>query len=522
MILSSDLHIFPEPLRPIVVSMHNDVVRLREENARLRRAMYGSTSERHVPGEIIEPCGSLFNEAEAIATGAEGGASDPEPAPPPPPTKKPRVRSPKSGGRDEFPADLPRTVVVVDVSDEEKICPADGAPLEKIGERIVEKLNIEPAKITVTQYVYPSYSCPVCKDTVVQAPAVPSALPSSACEPALLAYILTQKYGFGLPLYRIEQQLAQLGVTVSRAKMARWVIAAADALGDVAFEIKAHILGQAAIHADETTVQVLKGTGKTPTSKSYMWTLCTAEGTVPAVWFQHAPSRDKVAAARLLEKFAGLLHIDGFEGYAQTVERNDITRVGCWAHVRRYFDTAKKDGAPSGKPLSGEFLDDIQLLFLAERDWVGLAPEERLAGRLEKSKPIVDRIKQRLDDERYNVPPKSKLGAALTYLANQWETLVVFLADGRASLSNNRMENHIRPFAVGRKNWLFSDTSAGADASALIYSIVGTAKANGTRPQEYLTWLLTELPEAEARPRKGKLDLEPFMPWSYAETVAAR
>lgn len=201
---------------------------------------------------------SLFNEAEAIATGAEGGASEPEPAPTPAPTKKPRVRSPESGGRDEFPSDLPRTVVVVDVSAEEKICPADGAPLEKIGERIVEKFNIEPARITVTQYVYPSYSCSVCKETVIQAPAVPSALPSSACEPALLAYILAQKYGFGLPLYRIERQLAQLGVTVSRAKMARWVIAAADALGDVDFEIKAHILGQAAIHADETTVQVLK------------------------------------------------------------------------------------------------------------------------------------------------------------------------------------------------------------------------------------------------------------------------
>lgn len=195
--------------------------------------------------------------------------------------------------------------------------------------------------------------------------------------------------------------------------------------------------------------------------------------------------------------------------------------MGCWAHVRRYFDTAKKDGAPSGKSLAGDFLDDIQALFLAERDWVGLEPEARAAGRTEKSKPIVERIKLRLDEERYKVPPKSKLGSALTYLANQWETLIVFLADGRASLSNNRMENHIRPFAVGRKNWLFSDTSAGADASAIVYSLVGTAKANGVGPQEYLTWLLTELPKAEAHPRKGKLDLEPFMPWTYAKTGAS-
>lgn len=207
--------------------------------------------------------------------------------------------------------------------------------------------------------------------------------------------------------------------------------------------------------------------------------------------------------------------MDGFEGYAEAIGKNGITRVGCWAHARRYFDTAKKDGAAAGKSLAGTFLDDIQKLFILEREWTILVPEERLLRRSERSKPIVDRIRLRLDDERFKVTPKSKLGAALTYLANQWDTLVVFLAEGRAALSNNRMENHIRPFAVGRKNWLFSDTVAGADASALIYSLAATARANKLQVGDYFEGLLRRLPQLEAKPREGKLDLTPLLPWNF-------
>lgn len=161
------------------------------------------------------------------------------------------------------------------------------------------------------------------------------------------------------------------------------------------------------------------------------------------MWFQHAPSRDKAAAAKLLEKFQGLLHLDGFEAYSETVEKNGITRVGCWAHARRYFDTAKKDGAAAGKGLSGEFLDDIQELFLLEREWGNLSPEERKKERQGRAEPLVEKIRTRLDDERYKVAPKSKLGAAMTYLANQWDTLVVFLTDGRAALSNSRVPGSV-------------------------------------------------------------------------------
>lgn len=522
MIIGCDLAAFPEQVRPFVVSLHNDVVLLREENSRLRRALFSAKSERHY-GEVIEPNGSMFNEAEALAAldEARAAAQDPNQPPSPTPSKKPRKRSPESGGRDPLPPDLPRTRVEFDIPDGQKICPNDGAELVRIGERVVETLQIKPAEFSVLQSVYPLYGCDVCNKHMAQAPAVPAALPQASCDPSLIAYILEQKFLWGMPLYRLEQQFAQMGVEVSRTKLSRWVIAAADALGDVAYEIKKFILSQPAIHADETTVQVLKGTGKKPTSNNYMWTLSSAKGSVPAVWFQHAPSRDKAAAAKLLEKFKGLLHIDGFEAYSETVEKNGITRVGCWAHARRYFDTAKKDGAAAGKGLAGEFLDDIQALFLLEREWETLLPEDRQKERAERASPIVDKIRTRLDEERYKVTPKSKLGGAMTYLANQWDTLVVFLIDGRAALSNNHMENHIRPFAVGRKNWLFSDTVRGADASAMLYTLVATARANQIPVGTYLEWLLKELPKAEAKPRKGRLDLSPFLPWAFKARAAA-
>jgi len=522
MIIGCDLTAFPEQVRPLVVSLHNDVVVLREENNRLRRALFAAKSERHY-GEVIEPNGSMFNEAEAHAAldEARAAAQDTD-APPPTREKKPRTRSPDSGGRDPLPDHLPRRTIEIDIPDEQKICPADGAELTRIGERVVETLEIKPAEFSVLRTVYPLYGCAVCNEHMAQAPAVPAALQRAACDPSLIAYILEQKFLWGMPLYRLEQQFAQMGVEVSRTKLSRWVIAAADALGDVAFEIKKFILSQPAIHADETTVQVLKGTGKKPTSDNYMWTLASAKGTVPAVWFQHAPSRDKAAAAKLLEGFEGLLHVDGFEAYSETIKENGITRVGCWAHARRYFDTAKKDGAPAGKGLAGEFLDDIQALFLLEREWETLSPEDRKVARIERSAPLVEKIRTRLDDERHKVTPKSKLGGAMTYLANQWDTLVVFLVDGRAALSNNHMENHIRPFAVGRKNWLFSDTVRGADASAMLYTLVATARANQIPVGTYLEWLLTELPKAEARPRKGRFDLSPFMPWAFKARVASR
>lgn len=514
MITEKTFATLPDQMKPIFASMQSSLVTLTEENWRLRRELYGSRSERHISLPIFEPNGSLFNEAEAVAESDTTPAAElPPPAVVPEPKKK-RGGTENSGGRKPLPEVLPRERVVHDLADAKKICPSDGATLVQIGEDVVEKLEIIPAQLKVIQHVYPKYGCPECNDHIDQACAALSAFPKAGCEPGLVAHILTQKYLYCVPLYRLESQFMQMGVDVSRVSMARWVIASADYLSTLIEEIKKYILLKSSIHADETTIQVLKGTGKAPTATSYMWALCTAEQDPVAVWFEFLSNRSAKAAGQLLEGFSGLLHADGYASYNAVIALQKILRVGCWAHVRRKFDVAAKDGAANGKGLSSQFLDEIQRLFLLERAWKQLTNDERILRRKEESAPIVEKIRSLIDNNAHRVPPKSKLGIAIGYLANEWEHMVVFLERGDAVLSNNRMENFIRPFAIGRKNWMFSDTVAGAEASAKLYSLIVTAKAHGLDVQAYLTALLTDLPKAQANKDKP-IDLEQYLPWNW-------
>ena len=232
--------------------MSNQVVNLLEENNRLRIEFYGSKAEAHHVGEVIHPKGSLFNEAEDLTARVEeedeknGDGAKAKPA-------KKSTRSSDSGGRNPFPPDLPRNAIVCDLPEEEKICPNDGAALVKINERVVETIAIEPAKISINQYVYPVYRCLECKKHVAEQPVEPTAIPQASCDASLLAYILAQKYRWGLPLYRIEAIFSELGIEITRASLSRWVIAAADLLGDVAFEIRKYILAQQAAPRNKGT-----------------------------------------------------------------------------------------------------------------------------------------------------------------------------------------------------------------------------------------------------------------------------
>ncbi len=495
--------------KPVFVGMHNQILTLQEENTRLRRALYAAKSEKHLAGVLITPVGTLFNEAEQEFV----GPLQPVVIPPAVDPKEPRPRSPKSGGRQPLPEDLPRERVEHDLEVDSKNCPNDGAELTRIGEEIVETLEFRPATLVVIENVYPKYACPVCEQHVIQAPAVPSVLPQTQCGPGLIAQIIICKYLLALPLYRQESEFKQMGIELSRSSMARWIIATHKYLLPLLDLLKKFILASQVIHADETHVQVLKEKGKTPQSKSYMWTICTGEHDPPAVFYEYYDNRKSESATSLLEDFKGLLHVDGYEGYSAVVEQNGIVRVGCWAHARRKFDVAKKDGAPAGHTLSGEFLNRIQKLFLAERDWKGLSAEERGAERQKISKPLVEDLQSYLDENLTRVTPKSKLGMAMTYLKNQWPLLTVFLNDGRASLSNNRMENLIRPFAIGRKNWMFSDTVAGAEASAGLYSLLLSAKMNELEARPYLISVLTEIPALLAK--EPTADLSPYLPWNW-------
>lgn len=507
------LGVLPENLKPLFVSMHNEIVRLQEENYRLRRAQYASRSEKHISGILIEPVGTLFNESE-VAAATEDSGSDPEPpAVPLPDVKKKRVRSPESGGRKPLPPDLPRERVIHDISESEKTCRFDGDILRQIGEEVVEKIEFIPSTLKVIQHVYPKYACDTCEGTFVQSEAEPVALPGIQAGPGLLAHIIVCKYLLALPLYRQEAEFTEMGFELSRTTMARWVIKTHDFLFPLLTLLKNFILSRGSIHADETTVQVLKEKGKPPQSKSYMWTLCSGEHDVPAVWFEYHASRSGRAALNLLNGFNGLLHIDGYDGYTSVTGRGGVIRLGCWAHVRRKFDVAKKDGAATGQRPASLFLDAIQRLFLVEREAAGKSPEQIREIRHFKSRLIVAEIRTLLDAHLTAVTPKSKLGMALNYLKNEWPWLIVFLDHGQASLSNNRMENYIRPFVTGRKNWLFADTPAGAAASAGLYSLLISARANGLDARAYLTALLTEIPAALKADPSSSLDQ--WLPWNW-------
>ena len=514
MIIERLLENLPEDSRPLFSSMYNEILRLQEQNAFLRRQLFGSQSERYIALPPIFPKGTIFNEAEAEAAKPEitengEGKNDEEKSG----TKKKSTRSPDSGGRNPLPENLPREQVVHDLPEDKKICQTDLTPLIRIGEDIVEKLELKPAQLIVIQHIYPKYACSVCDTNVIRVPAEASILPKAQCEPGLLAEIIIAKYLMAIPLYRQETSFKQMGISLSRTSLARWIIGSADALQPLLGLIKKFILSRGCIHADETTIQVLKGTGKSPKAKNYMWAICSGSYDPPAVWFEFHASRSQEAAKLLLQDFKGGLHVDGYGGYNFVNRSPDITRIGCWAHARRAFDSAIKDGAPTGHTIANLFMDEIKTLFLLEREWKDLDADQRQAKRQEQSSPVVQRIRNLLDENTPKVPPKAKLASAMGYLANDWETFTAFLGDGRFELSNNNMENHIRPFAIGRKNWLFADTVAGARASADIYSLVVSARANGLDVRQYFTRLLTDLPLRLAC--NPEADLTDLLPWNW-------
>ena len=371
----------------------------------------------------------------------------------------------------------------------------------------------------VIQHHYLKYACPCCEQNVLKAKSEPSIIPASMAEPGLLAHIATNKFFFALPLYRQEVLFNQKNIEIPRITLARWMIACGNAILPLVNEIKKYILSQSVLHCDETSVQVLSGTGKDPTAKTYMWVLASGLEAHPAVVFQYYSSRSQKSANDFLAGFAGYLQADGYDGYNSICNLPDVTRVGCWAHIRRKFESAFKEGASAGKLLAEKFLIEIKKLFLVEREVIPLTVDERVKIRQEKSLPVINAIRKLIDDNINKIVPRSKLGSAFGYISNEWPHLEHFLNNGNISLSNNRVENAIRPFAIGRKNWLFSDTIEGAEASAAIYSLIGSAKENDLHVEDYLTDVFTQLPYLL---KEEKPALTSLLPWNWKNNLSAQ
>lgn len=335
-----------------------------------------------------------------------------------------------------------------------------------------------------------------------------------------MAYIMTQKYVESMPLYRQEQHLTRLGVELSRQTLANWMIQGADRwLRSLYDRMREHLLKQDILHADETTLQVLREPGRSAESTSYLWLYRTGRAGPAIVLYDYQTTRASKHPRRFLSGFKGYLHVDGYAGYNGLP---DITLAGCWAHARRKFDEALKalPAEQRGAAVAAkEGLEFCNRLFAIERELHEATPGERYKIRLERSRPVTEAFSAWLKQQSPRVLPKSAFGQAINYCRNQWDKLMVFLQDGRLELDNNRGERSIKPFVIGRKNWLFANTPRGANASATIYSIVETAKENGLNPFNYLQYIFERLPNLDIQDQKA---VDELLPWLGALPLGCR
>jgi len=462
---------------------------LMEQLRLLRKKQFGASSEQSKE-QLDGQLSLLFNEAEAYTA-------------PPGPQKTTQVAAhtrKKSGSvKDVVPDSIPVEVVEHRLSEEERVCPQCGELMGEIGREIRETLKLIPAKAVLQRDIYYTYACENCEKNdistpVVKVPKEPAVIPGSLASPEAITHIITQKFVMASPLYRQEQEWARQGLKLSRQTMSNWVLWAAEHwLKPVFDELHRQLVNHKVLHADETTLQVLREPEKRAQAKSYMWLYRTGrDDGPPIVLYEYQPSRKAEHAEKFLEGFSGYLHADGYQGYHKLPE--NIRVVGCWAHARRKFDEAlnalppdKREGTAA---LTG--LEYCNKLFAWEERFKKLSPEERRKQRLKEEKPTLDALLAWANS--ISAAPKSALGKALHYLKEQWPYLIRYLEDGQLELSNNRAERSIKPFVIGRKNFLFANTPLGAQGSAVIYSLIETAKETGLDPFRYLTWVLKTTP----------------------------
>lgn len=410
----------------------------------------------------------------------------------------------KKRGRKPLPANLPRVEVIHELSEEDRQCGC-GCLKIHIGQEVSEQLDFIPAKVQVIRNIRYKYACKNCEGVEDDGPTISIArmpehmIPKSMATPGLLAHILTAKFADALPFYRQEKQFTRISVELPRSTMCNWAMKVAQACEILMGFMQVQILKGSVINIDETTVQVLKVPNR---SKCYMWVFKGGTPDKPIILFQYHPTRSGDVASKFLNGYQGIVQTDGYSGYNFLDTIIGIIHIACWVHARRKFtDVIKALGRKKGTPPSGNAgaaLKYISKLYKIEKQAKekGLSAEEIYKERQEKAVPILDEFKKWLDVKVEQAPPKSLLGKAIGYTLNQWHRLILYIEDGKAGLDNNVVENALRPFVVGRKNWLFSCTPEGASASACIYSLIETAKANGLEPYWYLKYLFENLPEA--------------------------
>ncbi len=447
-----------------------------------------------------------------------------------------RTKKAKATREDQY-GNLPIHKVVIPLSEQEQKCPYCNSQMKRIGETYVrEELRITPARVERIHYYQEKWICPVCRKdgdgTFLESKVPDSLIPHSPASPSIVAYIILEKVGLALPYYRQEYLMKQLGFTLPRETMANWVIYVAENYFYPIYErMHQNLLKRDLIHADETTCQVLREKDRSADQISYMWLYTTGnDGKDPIVLYDYQPSRKGSCASSFLEGFHGMVQCDGYQGYNKL---DDVVLVCCLAHARRKFFEA----VPAGRRKKLRLLDihsdvaieDIELpsaeeqqelnpaeiglmycnkLFYLEKTMKDLDADTRKAKRLETEGPIWEQFWSWLDT--LHPTGGSKLGKAVKYAQNHHDTLMNYLLDGRCEISNNRAERKAKSYAIGRKAFLFHTSAAGAGASAVMYSIVETAKANNLNIFQYLYTVLLYMPDQ----MNSSAGIEQLMPWS--------
>ena len=517
-LMKSESKTVPETVKTVTISIE-EYEGLRAENARLnqqvqwllegiklsRRKLFGASSEKSSASEQLS---FLFNEAEVNED--QAAATEEETVP-----VSAHERRRRSGSvKDVLPENVPVDIVEHRIPEEERICEECGTVMQEIGKEVRRTLQIIPAQVRIHEDWYYTYACQKCKlvaenTPVVKAKKNPAVIPGSFASPEAIAQIMTQKFVMGSPLYRQEQALERMGVHLSRQTMSSWILRAAqDWLKPVYECLHRELVQRQVLHADETTLQVLHEPGKSAHTDSYMWLYRTSSDTDKhIVLYEYQPNRKADHPKEFLKGFSGYLHTDGYKGYHVLPE--EIRVVGCWAHARRYFDEALKvlPAAQRNASQAHKGWAYCNQLFAIEDKLKKCSPRERYHQRQKKAKPILDAFLRWAQSR--NAAPQSAFGKAIHYLLEQWPYLTAYLEDGRLEISNNRAERSIKPFVIDRKNFLFANTPGGAQGSAIIFSMIETAKENGLDPYKYLLHILQTAPAMNL-----ERDVQRLLPWN--------
>lgn len=484
---------------------------LNEQLESFKKLLFGTSSEKRT--KKTEENETVFNEAEK--------ESNPEAEEPTKETivKKQKTRKSKTKLEDKIKG-LEVEQVIVELSEEDKFCPWCNTQLVEIGREVVRhELEFIPAKVRIIEYVSVHYSCPQCKDDgesfIKKAPLFPALMKHSLASPSVVSWIMSQKYGNGMPLFRLEKEFNEFGIDLSRSTMSNWVIyCALHYLKPIYDYCHKALLKREFLMADETRIQVLHEEDRKATTDSFMWAFRSGEdGLAPIILYKYSQTRSGDVAKEFLENFCGYLMVDGYNGYNKV---EGIKRCCCFAHMRRYFNDAIPKGHTYDYSLPAvQGVEYFTKLFHYEEIFKekGYSYEQRKASRLQFEKPVLEAFLSWLENQ--TATRNSKLDKALTYAKNRKDIMFTYLEDGRCSISNNASERNMKSFVIGRKAWLFADTPSGAEASAIVYSMVEMAKENGLNIHSYLNFLLKKRPSNNMSDE----ELEQLAPWGAAAVL---